>query len=188
MIIDISERLSAEQAAEFQNTMVFGEALDCQTTTRVFSIVAPMQWDYARPEELKSDDGRFALLQTVPEWAWHHFATVTVDEAHNSVELIYTEPSLRRKGLASMVLDLAREVTGLTLTSQQKHCQFSDDGRAFAKAVGIRVPKTADRCRDANRRGMVLARQVTGGRLDALKCCAPGDDSLEWKVLKVEAA
>ena len=64
---------------------------------------------------------------------------VTVDDKANTVELVYVMEMFRGKGIAAALLDLAREVTGLSLDADTGERTL--EGSRWAKARGLRIAK-----------------------------------------------
>ena len=60
---------------------------------------------------------------------------LTVDERQGTVELVYVEGEFRRQGIATALLERAREVTGLALDRDTG--ERSPAGRAWATAMGL---------------------------------------------------
>jgi GNAT superfamily N-acetyltransferase len=92
----------------------------------------------------------FAAYQRGINLGW-----LTIDDAMNTIELVYVPDFLRGEGIATVLLDFAREVTGLSL--DQDTGERTLEGSRWARARGIKIAPGSRYRRLAKRE---IARQI----------------------------
>jgi GNAT superfamily N-acetyltransferase len=92
----------------------------------------------------------FAAYQRGINLGW-----LTIDDVTNTIELVYVPDFLRGEGIATVLLDFARETTGLSL--DQDTGERTLEGSRWARARGIKIAPGRKYRRLAKRE---IARQI----------------------------